>query len=520
MAQGSDVSEIHPLQREQLAGWAKLSDLRGGTTAMRAGGEKYLPKSGGETPSAWTARRDRTFLFPGYDLAVKNLAGKPFLRDVEVARDTSDKLREWAEDITLEGVTLNNFAARAFDTAVDRGMVHVLTDMPTQKRRLSLGEERAMGLRPYAVLVHPDNVLGWRTEMDPGTQIEVLTQLRIAESAWQPVGEFGVELVPRIRVFTRVLPFSRGMRGKYRATGRTTWSLYEQRAQQLSGLPPGTSPRKEWTVIDSGEVSLNRIPLRTLYTHRIDILQSQAPLEELAWKNIEHWQGGSDQNHILHVARVPILWGAGWEKGDLADEEGNPIEIGSSRVLLSSAEGGKAQLGYAEHSGEAISAGRQSLIDIVDEMSFIALRPFVQSSRTTLTATEAMLRVGDQLSDLTVWAGSLEETLELVLNDMGEWMGEEANADVEVFRDFTALSRETAALIDARKNKDLSQETYLEELQRRGLLSEEWDYKREKIRLKSEEPTPEEIAAQRAQFGTGEPAVPPNGQGNMGGLAS
>src|SRR5690606_24069096 len=126
--------------------------------------------------------------------------------------------------------------------------------------------------------------------------------------------------VERIRVFDRTLPGVRRSRrdreGILREDpGSTSWQLFEK------------SDSGEWIKIDSGVVSINRIPLRTYYTRREGFMIGYPFLEGMAWKNLEHWQSASDQRHILHVARVPILFGSGLTEEDLKDEDGNKVAI-------------------------------------------------------------------------------------------------------------------------------------------------------------------------------------------------
>ena len=48
---------------------------------------------------------------------------------------------------------------------------------------------------------------------------------------------------------------------------------------------------------------------------------------DLAWLNLAHWQSASDQRHILHVARVPFLFGRGLSEGEIDLLLANDIAI-------------------------------------------------------------------------------------------------------------------------------------------------------------------------------------------------
>ena len=65
---------------------------------------------------------------------------------------------------------------------------------------------------------------------------------------------------------------------------------------------------------------------------------------ELGHLNVEHWQSSSDQQTILHVARVPLLFVIGVE---------TPLTIGADSLITASNPG--AELKFVEHSGAAIT---------------------------------------------------------------------------------------------------------------------------------------------------------------------
>jgi hypothetical protein len=49
------------------------------------------------------------------------------------------------------------------------------------------------------------------------------------------------------------------------------------------------------------------IPFVPLYGTRLAFMMGISPLRDVAYLNVKHWQSQSDQDTILHVARVPIL---------------------------------------------------------------------------------------------------------------------------------------------------------------------------------------------------------------------
>ena len=94
-------------------------------------------------------------------------------------------------------------------------------------------------------------------------------------------------------------------------------------------------------------------------------MTGRPPLMDLALLNLAHWQSSSDQRHILHVARVPLLFARNLRPGE------NGLDIGPNRLIVGDSDG--ADLKFVEHSGSAIEAGRQDLVDLEDRMAVMGL---------------------------------------------------------------------------------------------------------------------------------------------------
>src|SRR5690606_22200845 len=217
--------------------WALVSALLGGTKAMREAGETYLPKWPKEDKESYEERLSRSTLLPAFSETVKNMTGRVFARSITLGDEVPANIREWVtDDIDLQGNNLDVFADEWFRTALGYGICHCLVEYPQVEGVRTVAEERATGVRPYAVLIKPEQVLGWRYRLVNGKPF--LTQFRYRETIDEEVGAFGVESIEQIRVLEP------GKWTVYRKSeGSSTWSVHEQ-----------------------GVSSLNKIPLVTFYT--------------------------------------------------------------------------------------------------------------------------------------------------------------------------------------------------------------------------------------------------------------
>lgn len=479
-----DPSSTSSAYDEMAERWALPLDLFGGTQAMRAAATRWLPQEPAETDAAYAVRLRRSFLFNGYRDTVRRLISYPFSRPVALGDDTPEAVAALAEDVDLQGTDLTQFArAMLLDGAI-LGLTHVLVDYPpadpTGQPR-SIADEARDGLRPFFVHVCPINVIGWRSERIGG--VETLTHLRIREAAVERDGEFGDVVVPRIRVFD-LLPVVDSHLGDTEVSHQVLWSLWK-----LAPKSASTQEHGGWYFADSGVLTgVDRIPLVTCYANATGFMQGTPPLEDLAWVNLAHYQSGSDQRNILRFARAGILFGAGFTEQDLGVTK--RLEIGANRMLLS--ENPAAQLRWVEHTGAAIGAGRQDLVDLKDEMATLGLQPLVNKPGG-ITATQAAIDTARATCDLRAWARSLESTISQAFAVAAQWMGVHLDSPVVVtIDDDWGLSVGTAEdvrqLIELRRSRAISRDTLWAELRRRGVLDDEFDIEDEASRLQAEEP--------------------------------
>ncbi|RZJ12208.1 MAG: DUF4055 domain-containing protein, partial [Rubrivivax sp.] len=310
--------------------WALAGTLMAGTTAMRAAGKQYLPKWPAEDQDAYNARLATAVLYPAYSRTITTLAAKPFSKPVTIGEDVPAILVEYCADIDLQGRNLDSFAADILTAALGEGLAGILVDYPERPADVkTLADERKLGLRPYAVQIMASQLRGWIAAYTGGKW--QLLQLRFMECVEEPDGAYATRKVDQMRV---LFP------GK--------WETHRK------------NDKGEWVLHDKGITTLAYIPFIPVYGQRLAFMMSRPPLIELAHMNVKHWQSQSDQDTILHVARVPILTARQCgEKFELKVGASAAVDLGSNE---------HAELKYVEHTGAAIEAGKVSLDDLKDEM--------------------------------------------------------------------------------------------------------------------------------------------------------
>lgn len=279
-----------------------------------------------------------------------------------------------------------------------------------------------------------------------------LTQLRILETVDEDDGLFGTKLVQQVRV---LVPGG--------------WQVYREVNQGV------------WELADEGATSLQEIPFVPLYGKRKGFMCGQAPLLDLAYLNVKHWQSQSDQDTLMHVARAPILVMVG------ADDETGLTVGGAAAVKLPMG----AELKYVEHTGAAIAAGAKSLDDLEQQMVQTGAELLVKQVGGRRTATESQTDAEANKSDLQRLAENFEDALNQALYYMAQFAGLGDGGSVKLYSDYGTgtMSEASAVLVqNLQLSGLLTKKTAIEELQRRGVLSDDIDPETEIAAAEAEGP--------------------------------
>lgn len=430
------VQDRSPEVEEMARDWAVCEALMGGTAGMRAAGEEFLPRWPGEDVRAHETRLKTATLFPAYRRTVAVMAGKPFAKALTYGDDVPPRIRELCENVDLQGRNLHAFAADAFVRAIGYGIGGILVDYPKVTGVQTLADERQAGARPYMTLVEHDAILGWRAALVGG--MWQLTQIRLAEEAEVPDGRFGVKCVKRVRVLEP---------GRY--------ELWQEPEDKTKG--------DDYVLVEEGVTTLNVVPFVPFYGSREEFMEGAPPLIDLAWLNVKHWQSQSDQDNITHVARVPILAATGIDddKWSLVVGSGTAVKLPTGSTLT-----------YVEHTGAAISAGRDSLKDLEAQMIQTGAELLVKQPGDR-SATEAANDADGNKSHLQRIAEQFEDALDAALQLMAQWLKLPEGGHVTLFKDFGAasLGQASGQLVLAMQQGGLiSKPTAIREMQRRGEL--------------------------------------------------
>jgi hypothetical protein len=401
--------------------------LYGGTPAIRKAATEYLPRHEGEQQSSYDSRLRCAVLSNFFMDALRNIAARPFTRDVVITGADALPL----DDVTRSKVSFAEFCREMFMAGVGYGECFVVCDFPRTNGQVNLQEMRTKNIRPFLWLVNPLSVLDYIEEDG------VCNHFRVSASR-TAVNGFKKQSVEQIKVYERGLI-----------------SVYEKDAQGLWNLVDGEAIE---TGIDF--VPVTRLVLGTTLEGRRPV----SPLIDCAYKQIEHYQVSVALRANQDMTAYPILAGQG-----MSDPE-KPIPTGPGTVLFSPAGGSWAIL---EPDGGSYASLQNRINAIEREMQILGLQPLIPQAGN-IAALVGEIQASKAHSAIKAWSLVLEEKMENMLQQMAAWMDIQTDIQVSIDTDFglsDSAMKEVAQLLAAFKSGAIDSKTLMTEFYKRSFLS-------------------------------------------------
>lgn len=366
--------------------------LYGGWQAVQAQRTILLPQHPAEDAKDYKIRVERPTFYNAFGRTVRSLAGTVFKQEPVPEGVPAEILALYEDDIDLEGTEGNAFLLHVFTDALTTGLSGIFVDVPANTGGVTRLEAQQLDIRPFWQLVRKDDIVSFRIDVVNGKT--VLGQLVFKESVEDRVGEFGVTISDRYRVFRRTPD----------AVTFESWAA-SKKGGKLMRVPESVGQFR----------GVTEIPFAPIYTAREDFLCSPPPLIDLAHLNLLHYQLNSDLHHAAHVANCPVIVTHGFE---------GELQIGPNRSINFPAgeEGQKAY--WMETTGASLGSTRAILADIETQMAALGVGMLQRKSRAAETAEKASLDRSEQDSTLGAIVSDLENGVELALFYTAQFMGD------------------------------------------------------------------------------------------------
>jgi hypothetical protein len=516
------VNSTHPDYDATLPAWLRARDVLAGEDAVKAAGEKYLPKLDAQTDDDYRAYLGRALFFNATARTAEGYLGLIFRREptVKVPDDRQANseqsgrshltpalsperrgsasalgraLAEFLEDADLQGTALTAYAKNVVGEVVGVGRAGTLVDWAD-----SIGGpightgNRGQG-RAYAVLYKAEQILNWRTERVNGRNMVTLVVLKEESTDYGPrttdQDEFETEVGEQIRVLKLVRDGGPTPQSDSSPTSLTrpaaTLSHSHGRGNGVGWryVVEIWRPEREWTwrgLRVKWELVEARTPLRLgkplpaipFVFHGPQHSRpaiSKLPLADIIAANLDHYRLDADFKHGLHYTALPTAYVTGFDKDQ-------PLRIGSSTAWTSETVGATA--GFLEFKGQGLQTFERAQDRDERLMAILGSRMLEAQKRVGETADAIELRQSGESSVLSTVALSVSDGLTHVLRWVAWWNSTEALPEdigedrvlVQLNTDFSSkgmASDELTAVVAAWQAGAISRETMFD-LFRRG----------------------------------------------------
>ena len=362
-----------------------VADVRGGTHALRSKTVAYLPKYPGELQNEYTARLNASTAFNMYSKTEAVITGMVFAGEIDTS-GVATQIVPLLENIDNQGNDFTVFAREVFSKSMDGSCV-ILADSPTAAAN-DLGEQQALGIRPYLIAYDAASAINWAYRVNPVSKQVELSLLVLCEVTSEPKGRFEYETVTRYRVL-------------WLENNQAKWELWRK--------VETTKKEAEW-ILDAAGVfaGFTELPVAI-----VGCLTDAPRLMDIADVNIKHYQKESSFDVIEYLS-IPTFCTKGYESEE-------PVSLGASAHVKLPLEGDAF---YCQIDAAGHDSLKGSLKDLQEQIRLLGSSVLADKTKQTqLTATEVSIDNVGETAEIRVWAEQLEDALERALGHLAMYLG-------------------------------------------------------------------------------------------------
>jgi len=450
-----DIQTPSKAHTKKLPYLEKIAAVYGGNETMRAKGQEYCPRFLAENYLSYVNRL-KTLTIPNYlEASIEGYVGRIFAKPTTLGKDWSEEALGWWEDMDRLGNKGDVFFRRVAADGIRDGFSWVFIDMP-QSNAVTLADEKALGLRPFCKLYNDIDVIYVRQD-DFGRIVD----FRVKETVTEPDG------------------------------------LMDKETKQIRRLTPGLCQiynlddeyMTETAMSYPAELGVPVVPYIT--STRVDRdFYGKPPLDNMADLCIRLWKSRAEQDNCLSVTRTAMLFAKGWKMPlDQDKTKGKSILVTNGAVYTTPEI--EASLEWIEASGNGLEAGQKDIDSLVAAIEAEGLKAYSKTTQRTKYETQSDDARGS--SGITSMADAAQDMIENVLRVMMRWNEVSAKVDggsVTLNSNFDIISLDSVsmgALANMLATGTITRASYLKEMKRRGILSDDLDVEKELEALDAED---------------------------------
>lgn len=408
------VNTPHSQYAQRIEEWTDCRDAAEGSRAIKARGEKHLPRLGGQDDNEYKAYKMRALWYGATGRTVHGLLGSVFRRAVQI--EAPDAMTQHLEDVTLTGINLEAFCKSTLQEILKVGRYGVLVDM---------GKEEGKSDRPYWVGYTAERIVNWATQQVNGDTI--LTLVVLSEEHIEPAAgdQFETAQISQYRVLRLV-------------NGQYSIEIWRQPA----GKPGEWAKHETITPLNRG-ARIPYIPFVFIGSNALTPDTDRPPLLDLVDVNLSHYRSSADLEHGRHFCGLPTPWVAGFPIDTV-------LKIGSSIAWVSNDP--NARVGMLEFTGQGLGALETALSSKEALMAILGARMLESQKKAVEAFDTHEIRNAGESSILQSITGTVEEGLTMAMGWHAAWLGITATARVTLNKVFVEARMGPAELSELMKS--------------------------------------------------------------------
>lgn len=426
------ISRTHPLYDVHIRQWSRCRDAVSGLDAVKARRERYLPRLEAQSNDEYSGYLKRATYYGASKRTVQALTGTVFRKPTTMSGFRDQAL---LENIGAGGLSFDSLSQNVVREQLTSGRLGLLTDMPPEPNG-----------NPFVSIYKAEDIINWRVKDN------VLTRVVLREQ-WEkpdPNDEFGFTMEEQYRMLEL-------------ADGTYRQRLWRKDNADFNEMNIADGVVYPLTPVRLGK-TLDFIPFCFCNATNTTATPVEPPLLELVDMNLSHFMTSADLEHGAHYTALPTAWVAGFPTT-------STLKIGSTTAWVS--ESSDARAGFLEYTGQGLRALQDLMVSKETKMAVLGARLLEEQKKQAEAAETHRLRTSGEAAALAVIVQAASEALSKTLFYVSFWLSRNENPEVMLNDDFVAIRmgpQELVGLMQARQAGEMSQQTFLWNLERGELL--------------------------------------------------
>lgn len=417
----ADVSTPNAAYAAAAPTWRQIRDACAGEATIKAAGDMYLPRPNPGDKSQLAKERfeqyvKRAVWYGASGRTVEGLIGLGFQKDPKIELPTT--LKDVLPNIDGAGLTVVQHMQATLAETLESGRAGLLTDFPKTDGKVSLADERTLGLRPTITFYDALSVINWRTVQ---VGAETRLSLVVLQETHSEFDDFGETIEPQFRVLRL-------------AGGVYTVEIWREDKDH------STSQKRVWkivdevTPVDGNSNPLSEIPFTFVGARNNSVRIDKAPMQDIASLNVAHYRNSADFEDSVWFCGQPQVWMSGLDETWRDHLETTGIYIGSRNPLLLPT-GGQAGMMQAQPN----TLAKEAMAMKEAQMAALGAR-LIQADKTIKTATQQQSEDAVANSVLGLCADNTSAAYVRALTWASQFSKAAGKIEVEIPKDFTQFS--------------------------------------------------------------------------------